>query len=143
MTTWVWLIKLRAVKAVNIETVHFKFYSYNFPLGLVSVCSSRCLHRGRHDAFIVAPLVESLALAPELNQVLKQDLDMLDLDVLKFNCFFPGDQINDDNHAHALVQNTLQANLQLTCLSSMDAGISPTGLRAAGVERERETVSIT
>jgi len=42
------------------------------------------------DVFIVVPLAEGLALAAELKQVLKQDLD-LDLDVLKFNCFFPGD----------------------------------------------------
>ena len=53
------------------------------------------------DVFIVASLAEGLALAAELNQVLKQDLD-LDLDVPKFNCFFPGDRINDDDHARAL-----------------------------------------
>ena len=75
---------------------------------------------------------EGLALAAELKQVLKQDLDV-DLDVPKFNCFFPGDRINDDDHAHALFQNALQANPQLACLSGMDAGISTTGLRVAGV----------
>ena len=67
-----------------------------------------------------------------LKQVLKPDLD-LDLDVPKFRCLFPGDQINDDNHARALFQNALQANPQLACLSGMDAGISTTGLRVAGV----------
>ena len=108
-----------------------------FPsLGQVFVRHAACTGAAIcHDAFIVAPLAEGLALAPELNQVLKQDLDVLDLDVPKFNCFFPGDQINDDNHACALVQNTLQANPQLTCLSSMNAGISPTGLRVAGVPK--------
>ena len=60
------------------------------------------------------------------------DLD-LDLDVPKFNCFFPGDRINDDDHARALFHNALQANPQLACLSGMDAGISTTGLRVAGV----------
>ena len=40
------------------------------------------------EVFIVVPLAESLALAAELKQVLNQDLD---LDVPKFNCFFPGD----------------------------------------------------
>ena len=41
------------------------------------------------DVFIVALLAEGLALAAELKQVLKRDLG-LDLDVPKFNCFFPG-----------------------------------------------------
>ena len=85
--------------------------------------------------FIVAPFAEGLALAAELKQVLKQNLD-LDLDVPKFNCFFPGDRmirINDDDHARALFQNALQANHQLACLSGMDAGIFTTGLRVAGV----------
>ena len=49
----------------------------------------------------------------------------------KFNWFFPGDRINDDDHARALFQNALQANPQLA--SGMDAGISTTGLRVAGV----------
>jgi len=84
------------------------------------------------DVFIVAPLAESLALAAELKQVLKQDLDLY-LDVPKFICFFPGDRINGDDHARALFQNALQANPQLACLSGMDAGISTTGLRVAGV----------
>ena len=84
------------------------------------------------DVFIVAPLAEGLALAAELKQVLKQDLD-LDLDVPKFNCFFPGDRINDDDHARDLFQNALQANPQLACLSGMDTGISTKGLRVAGV----------
>jgi len=75
---------------------------------------------------------EGLALAAELKQVLKQDFD-LDLDVPKFNCFFPGDRINDNEHACALFQNALHANPQLVCLSGMDAGICTTGLRVAGV----------
>jgi len=53
------------------------------------------------DVFIVAPLAEGLALAAELKQVLQQHLD-IDFDVPKFNCFFPGDRINDDDHARAL-----------------------------------------
>jgi len=86
------------------------------------------------DVFIVAPLAECLALAAEHKQVLKQDLD-LGLDVPKFNRFFSGDRINDDEHARALFQNapSLHANLQLACQSGMDAGISTTGLRVAGV----------
>jgi len=84
------------------------------------------------DVFIVAPLAESPALVAEIKQVLKQDLD-LDLHVPKFNCFVPGDRINDDEHARTLFQNALLANPQLACLSGMDAGISTTGLRVAGV----------
>jgi len=41
----------------------------------------------------VAPIAEGLALAAELKQVFKQDVD---LDVPKFNCLFPGNRINDD-----------------------------------------------
>jgi len=52
--------------------------------------------------------------------------------VPKFNCFFPGDRINDDDHARALFQNALQANPQLACLSGMDAGLFMTGLRVIG-----------
>jgi len=84
------------------------------------------------DVFIVAPLAQGLDLTAELKQVLKKDLD-LDLDVHKFNCFFQSDRINDNDHARALFQNALQANPQLACLSGMDAGISTTGLRVAGV----------
>jgi len=53
--------------------------------------------------------------------------------VPKFNCLFPGDQINDNEHARALFQDALQANPQLACLSGINAGISTTGLRVAGV----------
>ena len=53
--------------------------------------------------------------------------------MLKFNCFFPGDQINDDDHARTLFQNALQANPQLAFLSGMDAGTSTTVLRVTGV----------
>ena len=80
------------------------------------------------DIFIAAPLAEGA----ELKQVLKQDLD-LDLDVPNFNCFFPGDRINDDDHGHAHFQNALQANPQFAYLSGIDAGISTTGLRVARV----------
>jgi len=83
-----------------------------------------------NDVFIVAPLAEDFAVAAELKQVLKQDLD---LEVSKLNCFFLGDRINDDDHARALFQNALQANPQLASLSDMDAGISTTGLRVPGV----------
>jgi len=53
--------------------------------------------------------------------------------VPKFNCFFPGDRINDDDHARTLFQNAPQANPRLASLSCMDAGISTSGMRVAGV----------
>jgi len=53
--------------------------------------------------------------------------------VPKFKCFFPGDWINDDNHGRALFENALQANPWLSSLSCMDADISTTGMRVAGV----------
>jgi len=40
------------------------------------------------NVFIIVPLSEGLPLTTEIKQVLKQDLD-LDLDVPKFNCYFP------------------------------------------------------
>jgi len=114
------------------ETVHFAvttFPSFGRVFARHGACTGAAIC---DDVFIVALLAEGLALAAELKQVLKQDLD-LDLDVSKFNCFFPGDRINDDDHARALFQNALQANPQLACLSGMDAEISTTGLRVAGV----------
>ena len=44
-------------------------------------------------------------LVAELKPILKQDLD-LDFDVLKFNCYFPGNRL-DDVQAHELFVNTL------------------------------------
>jgi len=126
---------LRVAKAVNrvtFETVRFAvttFPSFVRVFARHGACTGAAIC---DDVFIVAPLAEGLALAVELKQVLKQDLD-LDLDVPKLNCFFPGDRINDDDHARALFQNALEANSQLACLSGMDAGISTTGLRVAGV----------
>jgi len=47
------------------------------------------------DIFVVTPLQEALASVSELKLILKQDLD-LDLDVLKFNCYVPGNRLHDD-----------------------------------------------
>jgi len=55
---------------------------------------------------IVAPLAEGLAFAAELEQVLKQDLN-LKHNVLKINFFFPGEQINDDDYACSFSQAAL------------------------------------
>jgi len=114
------------------ETVYFAvttFLSFGRVFALHAACTgaARC-----DDVFIVAPLADGLAFTAELKQVLQQDLD-LDLDVPKCNCFFPGDRINDDNHARAFFQNALQANPQLASLLGMDTGISTTELRVVGV----------
>ena len=114
------------------ETVRFAvttFPSFGRVFARCAACTGATIC---DDVFIVTPLAEGPAPAAELKQVLKQDL-AFDLDVPKFNCFFPGDRINNDNHARDLFQNALQANPQLACLSGMDAGISTTGLRVAGV----------
>ena len=84
-----------------------------------------------NDIFVVAPLQEALALVAELKPILKQDLE-LDFDVPKFNCFFPGNHL-DDIEAHALFVNTLRDNQSFSCLTEMDAGVSTKGLRVAGV----------
>ena len=54
------------------------------------VCTSYCWHWAVicDNVFIIVPLSEGLPLTTEIKQVLKQDLD-LDLDVPKFNCYFP------------------------------------------------------
>ena len=75
-------------------------------------------------------LQKVLLLLLSSNRYSSRNLD-LDLNVPKFNCFFRGDRINDDDHACALFQNAVQANPQLACLSGMDAGISTTGLHVA------------
>ena len=72
-----------------------------------------------------------MALIAELKLILKQDLD-LDLDVPKFNCYFPGNRI-DDNQARKPFQNTLTNRQCLSYLAAMDASVSTQGLRVAGV----------
>ena len=69
---------------------------------LWSACKNRATKREGNTNFQTAQTRKTYAGR-------KQDLD-LDLDVLKFNCFFPGDRINDDDHARALFQNAVQAN---------------------------------
>jgi len=57
------------------------------------------------DIFVVAPLQEALALVAELKLMLKQGCD-LDLDVPKFNCYVPGNCLDDDQ-ARALFKDTV------------------------------------
>jgi len=83
------------------------------------------------DIFVVAPLQEALALVAELKLILKQDLD-LDLDVPKFNCYAPGNRLDDDQ-ARALFKDALASRQSFSDLAAMDAGVSTKGLRVAGV----------
>jgi len=81
---------------------------------------------------IVAPLAQALAVAAELKHFLKGDLD-IDLDVPKFNCFFPGGLFTD-TEARALFHRALEANPQLSELAGMEAGVTTQGLKVAGVQ---------
>ena len=83
------------------------------------------------DIFVVAPLQEALALVAEIKLILKQDLD-LDLDVPKFNCYVPGNCLDDDQ-ACALFKDTLANRQSFSDLATMDAGVSTKGLRVADV----------
>jgi len=83
------------------------------------------------DIIVVALLQEVLALVDELKLILKQDLD-LHLDVPKFNCYMPGNRLNDDQ-ARTLFKDTLASRQSLSDLAAMDAGVSTKGLRVAGV----------
>jgi len=56
------------------------------------------------DIFVVAPPQKALARVAKLKLILKQDLN-LDLDVPKFNCYVPGNCLDDDQ-ARELFKNT-------------------------------------
>jgi len=73
------------------------------------------------DIFVVAPLQEALALVAELKLILKQDLD-LDLDVPKFNCYVPGNRLDDDQ-TRALFKDTLANPQSFSDLATIDAGV--------------------
>jgi len=83
------------------------------------------------DIFVVAPLLEALALVAELKLILKRDLD-LDLDVPNFNCYVPGNRLND-NQAHELFKNILANQQSCSDLTAIDVGVSTKGLCVAGV----------
>jgi len=56
----------------------------------------------------------------------------LDLDVPKFNCYVPGNRLDDDQ-ARALFKDTLASRQSLSDLATKDAGASTKRLRVAGV----------
>jgi len=84
-----------------------------------------------HDIFVVAPILEALALVADLKRILKQDLD-LDLDVPKFNCYVPDNRLDDDQ-ARALFKDTLASRQSFSDLGAMELGVSTKGLRVADV----------
>ena len=53
----------------------------------------------------------------------------MDLDVPKFNCYVPGNCLDDDQ-ARALFKDTLASRQSFSDLAAMDAGVS---LRVTGV----------
>jgi len=56
----------------------------------------------------------------------------LDPDVTKFNCYVPGNRLDDDQ-ARALFKDTLASQQSFSDLAAMDVGVSTKGLRVAGV----------
>ena len=56
----------------------------------------------------------------------------MDLDVPKFDCYVPGNRLDDDQ-ARALFKDTLASRQSFSDVGAMDAGVSTKGLRVAGV----------
>jgi len=83
-----------------------------------------------NDTLVIVLLHEAFALVAKLKLILKQDL--LDLDVPKFNCYLPGNHLDDDK-ARVLFQNTLANQHFFSDLAALDAVVSTKGLRVAGV----------
>ena len=83
------------------------------------------------DIFILARLSEALSCAAEMKKILKADLDM-DLNVPKFNVFFPDPSFSLDT-ARSALDLAVRADPSLADLAAMGAGVSTDGMRVAGV----------
>jgi len=79
------------------------------------------------NIFIIARLSKALSCAAEMKKILKADLDM-DLNVPKFNVFFPDTSFSLDTARFAL-----ESAPALADLAAMGAGVSTDGMRVAGV----------
>jgi len=79
------------------------------------------------NIFIIARLSKALPCAPEMKKILKADLDM-DLNVPKFNVFFPGTSFSLDTARSAVREDPVLADL-----AAMGAGVSTDGMRVVGV----------
>jgi len=83
------------------------------------------------DIFIVARLSRALSCAAEMKKILKEDLDM-DLNVLKFNVFFPDTSFSLDTARFAL-DSAVREDPALADLAAIGAGVSTNGMHVAGV----------
>jgi len=83
------------------------------------------------DISIVGSLSDALSCAAELKQILKADLDMV-LNVSKSNLYFPNPALNIVQ-ARSIFDLAVNADLSLSDLADMGAGISTDGMRVAGV----------
>jgi len=83
------------------------------------------------EIFIIARLSKALSCAAEMKKILKADLDM-DLNKPKFNVFFPDDSFSPDTDRSAL-ERAARADPALADLAAMGTGVSPDGIRVAGV----------
>jgi len=83
------------------------------------------------NIFIFARLSKALSCTAEMKKFFKADLDM-DLNVPKFNVFFPGTSFSLDT-ARSAFDLTVRADPSLADLAAMGAGVSTDGMRVAGV----------
>jgi len=83
------------------------------------------------DIFIIARLSKALPCAAEMKKILKADLDM-DLNMPKFNVFFPDTSFSLDT-ARSALDLAVRADPSLADLAAMGAGVSTDGMRVAGV----------
>jgi len=83
------------------------------------------------DIFIIARLSKALSCAAEREKILQADLDM-DLNVPKFNMFFPDTSFSLDTARFAL-DSAVRVDSALADLAAMGARVSTDGMRFAGV----------
>jgi len=83
------------------------------------------------DNFIIARLSKALSCTAEMKKILKADLDM-DLNVPKFNVFFPDTSFSLDT-ARSALDSVVRADPALADLAAIGAGVSTDGMRVAGV----------
>ena len=79
------------------------------------------------DMFIIT----RLSTAAEMKKILKADLDM-DLNVPKFNVFFPDTSFSLDT-ARSALDSAVRADAALADVAAVGAGVSTDGMRVAGV----------
>jgi len=83
------------------------------------------------DILILARLSKALSCAADMKKILKAALDM-DLNVPKFNVFFPDASFSLDT-ARSALDRAVRADAALADLAAMGAGVSTDDMRVAGV----------